>query len=109
LASRRKWKAAVRECVKSATIGPRRAELNCPEADLNTLGSGELDPYAVPERCRGHADWNRRGGLGYTGDGAVYAFVGQNGKALYVGQTGASLKERANYETSCQGVAYFSC
>ncbi len=46
-------------------------------------------------------DWNKRGGLNDSRDGAVYAFFGRQGGTLYVGQTGVSLKERANFETSC--------
>lgn len=49
-------------------------------------------------RSRGH--WNKRGGLGDSGDGAVYVFFGRKGGTLYVGQTGTSLKKRANYPTS---------
>jgi hypothetical protein len=46
-------------------------------------------------------DWNKHGGLRDSGSGAVYAFFGNHNKTLYVGQTGASLKARAKYETSC--------
>jgi len=58
--------------------------------------------WFVAKACaRSTADWERRGGLGDSGNGAVYAFFDRSERALYVGQTGASLKERANYETSC--------
>jgi hypothetical protein len=57
--------------------------------------------FLASARNRSPSDWSKRGGLGDSGDGAVYAFFASNGITLYVGQTGTSLKARANYETSC--------
>ncbi len=46
------------------------------------------------------ADWSTPGGLEDTGAGAVYSFFDADDYALYVGQTGAAITTRANYETS---------
>lgn len=43
-----------------------------------------------------------KGGLGDTGEGAVYAYFNMNGHALYVGQTGHGIKVRTQWQTSKQ-------
>ncbi|WP_200918014.1 GIY-YIG nuclease family protein [Jeongeupia sp. HS-3] len=46
-------------------------------------------------------DWSRHNSLQDQGIGAIYAFFGDTGQCLYVGQTTQTLKERANLRTSC--------
>jgi len=94
----------------SRAVLARRLIANVRPSTVRTITAPVADLYATAEKAkrwflaeacsRSPADWNKHGGLHDRGDGAVYAFSGQNGKSLYVGQTGASLKARANYETS---------
>ena len=44
--------------------------------------------------------FNTRGGLSDSGIGAVYAYYTEDGRALYVGQTGRAVKARLHDETS---------
>ena len=75
-------------------------KITAPVADLYAIAE-KTKRWFLSRAC-GHSpdDWNTRGGLNDSRRGAVYAFFGRTGSTLYIGQTGASLKERANYETS---------
>jgi hypothetical protein len=82
----------------SITAMPKTA---APVADLYATAEKAQHWFLGRACCHSPDAWNKRDGLGDSRDGAVYAFFGRNGSTLYVGQTGASLKARANYETSC--------
>ncbi|MGA7540698.1 MAG: hypothetical protein WBW93_18220 [Steroidobacteraceae bacterium] len=85
------------KCWPSITVKPKTAS---PVADLYATAEKAKRWFLGRACSRSHGDWDRRGGLSDSRHGAVYVFFDRNGNALYVGQTGASLKERANYETS---------
>ena len=44
--------------------------------------------------------WDARGRLDDHGQGAVYAFFGADNRAIYVGETGRTIKSRQHDETS---------
>jgi len=44
--------------------------------------------------------FDKKGGLADAGTGSVYAYFASDGKAVYVGQTGRSVKARLHDETS---------
>lgn len=44
--------------------------------------------------------FDKKGGLDDSGNGSVYAYFAPDGKAIYVGQTGRSVKARLHDETS---------
>ena len=46
------------------------------------------------------AEFEARGGLGDSGNGAVYAYFSPRGQAIYVGQTGRAVKARLHDQTS---------
>lgn len=46
------------------------------------------------------ADWKRKGGLRDQKKGSVYVYFDSNRRALYVGETGGGIKERAGFPTA---------
>jgi hypothetical protein len=77
------------------------SKVAAPVADLYATAEKAKRWFLATARCHSHDDWCKHGGLSDSGKGAVYAFLSKNGRTFYVGQTGASLKKRANYVTSC--------
>ena len=75
-------------------------KIAAPVADLFTTAKKAKRWFLAVACTRSRGDWDTRGGLHDSGAGAVYAFLDKRGRTLYVGQTGATLKVRATYETA---------
>ena len=51
-------------------------------------------------QLKSREQFKTKGGLDDRGDGAVYAYFNSDGHALYVGQTGGSVKARIHFQTA---------